>query len=100
MSTFRPGPKWTKRMKIMNAFILHLFYVWSLKIQMEGLQDAVRNHTSMILPRSLVSFFYSAVWRKTTNPVIISDSLHNRISISLKCVWGVCVCANTLVTRL
>ena len=38
------------------------------------------HYTRMILPRSVVSFLYSAVWRKTTKRAIILDSLHNRIS--------------------
>ena len=51
----------------------------------DGLHDAVRNHMRMILPRSLVSFFYSAVWRKTTKRVVNLDSLHY-FQISFKCV--------------
>ena len=33
---------------------------------LEGLHDAVRTYTRMTLPRSLVSFLYVGVWRKTT----------------------------------
>ena len=43
----------------------------------EGLHNSVRSHTRMIWPCSLVSFFYSAVWRKTTKHVIILDSLYH-----------------------
>ena len=40
-------------------------------LYIEGLHDAVRTYTSTILPRSVVSFLYSAVWRKTTKPAVI-----------------------------
>ena len=35
-------------------------------VHIEGLHNAGRTYTRSILPRSLVSFLYSAVWRKTT----------------------------------
>ena len=56
-------------------------------ISIEGLHYTVRSHTRIILPYSLVSFFYSAVWRKATKHVIILDSLHYRIpNFTLVCV--------------
>ena len=39
----------------------------------EGLHDAVCTYMRMILPRSLVSFLYGAVCRKTTKPAITFD---------------------------
>ena len=39
---------------------------------LRGTQAYARN----FLPRSLVSFFYSVVWRKTTKHIIILDSLY------------------------
>ena len=50
------------------------------ELTIEGLHYAVHSHTRMILPCSLVSFFYSAVWKKTTKQVTILDLLYNRIS--------------------
>ena len=46
---------------------------------MEGLHDAVRTYTRTIFPRSLVSFLYGAVWRKTTKPAVTFDLLYSKI---------------------
>ena len=59
-----------------------------------SLHDTVCTYTRMILPRSLVSFLYSVVWRKTTKHTFIFDSPHNRKSFHPS------VCSNILVTQL
>ena len=52
------------------------------------MHNAVHSHTRLILPNSMVSFFYSAVLRKTTKHVFILDSLHYRIANSTQlCVY-------------
>ena len=45
----------------------------------EGFHDAVRTYTRMTLPRSLVSFWYCAVLRKTTKPAVTFDLLYSKI---------------------
>ena len=39
----------------------------------EGFHDAVRTYVRTILPRSLASFLYGAVWRKTTKSAFSFD---------------------------
>ena len=39
-------------------------------VPIQGLHDAVRTYTCKTLPRSLVSFLYGTVWRKTTKPAV------------------------------
>ena len=45
----------------------------------EGLHDAVRTHTRTIFPRSLVSFLYGMVGRKTIKPAVTFDLLYSKI---------------------
>ena len=69
-------------MYIFTKLVKH-YCVWLLMryyLPIEGLHNAVRTQSyAHDLPRSLVSFFYSTVWRKTTKHIIL-DSLHYRIS--------------------
>ena len=59
-------------------------YAWKycckvLRSTIEGLHDAVRTYTRTTLPRSLVSFYYGTVWRKTTKPAVTFDLLYSKI---------------------
>ena len=56
------------------------------KLTLKGLHDAVRSHTRMILPRSLVSYFYTAVWKKQENTLSFQIHFITKFQISLKCV--------------
>ena len=72
----RPFSNWS-RVQFIHS------YVWtptSCILSIECLHDAVHSHTRMLLRRSMVSFHYSAVCRKTTKHVIILDSLRFGIS--------------------
>ena len=62
-----------------------------------GLHDAVRTYTRTILPHSLVSFLYSAVWRKN-NKIRCYLGLTSLGLQDLK--FQPSVCTNILVTRL
>ena len=62
------------------------FLVWILIIHIEGLHDAVRSHTPHDFALPLVSYFYSAVWRKTTNTLLFEVRFIIKFQILLKCV--------------
>ena len=65
---------------------LFLLVVVDVSNTIECLHDAVGTYTRMILPRSLVSFLYSAVRKKTKHAVVL-DLLHNSIlNVTRVCV--------------
>ena len=61
--------------------------VRELQGRIEGLHDAVRNYTRTILPGSLASFLYGAVWWKQQNLLFLLIYFIARFEISTECVF-------------